>query len=61
MVDANFKLKLKDKGIADTHLASGWAYFVDDKKFQAYLQEHSGDQSEVNSWLALLRPSLILV
>lgn len=47
MVDANFKLRLKDKGIPDKHLAPGWAYFVRDDRFEAYLQEHSGSQTEV--------------
>ena len=47
MVDANFKLKLKDKGIPDAHLGSGWAYFVKDDEFESYLQAHSGDQVEV--------------
>ena len=47
MVDANFKLKLKDKGIPDAHLGSGWAYFVKDDEFGSYLQAHAGDQVEV--------------
>ena len=47
MVDANFKLKLKDKGIPDAHLGSGWAYFVEDKKFNSYLSDHADDQQEV--------------
>lgn len=47
MVDANFKLKLKDKGLADTHLANGWGYFVNDDKFKAYLQTYSSHQTEV--------------
>lgn len=47
MVDANFKLKLKDKGISDAHLGSGWAYFVEESKFKSYLQDNSDDQTEV--------------
>lgn len=47
MVDANFKLRLKDKGISDQHLAPGWAYFVEDNKFQAYLEKHSEYKTEV--------------
>ena len=54
MVDANFKLKLKDKGISDQHLAPGWAYFVDDEKFQAYLDKNSGQQTEVCFFVSLL-------
>ena len=47
MVDANFKLKLKEKGIPDAHLGSGWAYYVEDSKFKSYLNEHADDQQEV--------------
>ena len=47
MVDGNFKLKLKDKGIPDAHLAPGWAYFVEDSQFKSYLEDHAGDQTEV--------------
>ena len=48
MIDGNFKLKLKDKGISDAFLGSGWAYFVNNEKFQAYLQDHADDdQPEV--------------
>ena len=28
MMDANFRLKLKDRGIVDKVIAPGWAYFV---------------------------------
>ncbi|KAK7687212.1 hypothetical protein QCA50_009717 [Cerrena zonata] len=49
MVDANFKLKLKDKGLADTHLANGWGYFVNDDKFKEYLQTYSTHQTETNT------------
>ena len=52
MVDANFKLKLKDKGIPDAPLGSGWAYFVEDSQFKSYLEDHSEDQTEV-SFLSL--------
>ena len=29
MLDANFRLKLKDRGFKDMELAPGWAYFVE--------------------------------
>ena len=47
MVDANFKLRLKDKGLPDAHLAPGWAYYVEDGKFESYLKEHADDPQEV--------------
>ena len=43
MVDANYKLKLKDKGISDAFLGTSWAYYVHNDKFQAYLQDHLDD------------------
>lgn len=33
-VDANFKLKLKDRGFQDIELAPGWAYFVEEESYQ---------------------------
>ncbi|TDL13597.1 hypothetical protein BD410DRAFT_735152, partial [Rickenella mellea] len=36
-VDANFRLKLKDRGIKDPELGSGWAYFVEKNKYQEVL------------------------
>ncbi|THH18836.1 hypothetical protein EUX98_g8889 [Antrodiella citrinella] len=52
MVDANFKLKLKDRGIQDIELAPGWAYYVNESKFQAHIDEHHrkhGDGIEDNT------------
>ena len=45
-VDGNFKLRLKDRGIADPELAPGWAYFVEEEKYQAFLKDYV-DQPEV--------------
>ena len=54
MVDANFKLKLKDKGISDAFLGSGWAYFVNNQTFGTYLEDHLDDpQPEVFSFYVL--------
>jgi len=36
-VDANFKLKQKDRGFDDTKLGSGLAYFVNDVAYQDHL------------------------
>ncbi|KAI0069597.1 hypothetical protein K474DRAFT_1680807, partial [Panus rudis PR-1116 ss-1] len=49
MVDANFRLRLKDRGFNDTHLSSGWAYYVNEEKFQTHLTTHHatfGDHNE---------------
>ncbi|THH16521.1 hypothetical protein EUX98_g9291 [Antrodiella citrinella] len=52
MIDANFKLKLKDKGIRDLELAPGWAYYVNEDSFQKHIDEHhrkNGDAIEENT------------
>jgi hypothetical protein len=45
-VDGNFKLRLKDRGITDPELAPGWAYFVEEEKYQAFIKGFV-DQPEV--------------
>lgn len=45
-VDVNFRSGLKDKGIHDPELAPGWAYFVEESRYQAHLKNHL-DQEEV--------------
>lgn len=39
-IDANFRLKLKTRGIKDPELGSGLAYFVNAKEFEAHLKDH---------------------
>ncbi|KAH6903662.1 hypothetical protein BKA70DRAFT_1227593 [Coprinopsis sp. MPI-PUGE-AT-0042] len=38
-MDANFKLKGKDRGITDLELAPGWAYCVNEHKYQEYISQ----------------------
>jgi hypothetical protein len=45
-VDANFKLKGKDRGIKDLDLTPGWASFVDDGRYHEHIAQYV-DQSEV--------------
>jgi hypothetical protein len=40
-IDANFRLKLKTRGITDPELGSGLAYFVNVEKFNAHLKRLS--------------------
>lgn len=50
MLDANFKLRVKDRGIEDIELAPGWAYYVNEELFQRHIDEHHrvhGDALEV--------------
>ena len=34
-IDANFRLKLKDRGVTDSEFGPGWAYFLNDEKYKA--------------------------
>jgi hypothetical protein len=45
-LDGNFKLRLKERGIKDPELAPGWAYFVEEEKYQAFINNYI-DQPEV--------------
>lgn len=48
MLDANFRLKSKDRGIeSDPALGSGLAYYVEEDKYQKYLKT-CPDQTEVS-------------
>ncbi|KAG6808040.1 hypothetical protein H0H92_005612 [Tricholoma furcatifolium] len=44
-IDANFKLRLKNRGLSDTELAPGWAYYVEDSAYQNHLKNYI-DQPE---------------
>ena len=46
-MDANFKLKSKERGIRDPELAPGWSYFVHEEQYQEFLKNHV-DQPEVD-------------
>lgn len=46
MLDANFRLKCKDKSANDLSLGSGVAYFVDNGPYKSYLED-VGPQVEV--------------
>lgn len=43
-MDANFKLKQKERGFTDPPLANGLAYMVSNKKLLEHLAECSGDK-----------------
>lgn len=45
-VDANFKLKGKDRGINDPDLTPGWASFVEDGRYHNHIAQYV-DQPEV--------------
>ena len=53
-IDANFRLKLKTRGIKDPELRSGLAYFVNTVKFQEHLKNHVHDNEVSLSILSVL-------
>lgn len=53
-MDANFRLKLRNRGIKnDPELGRGWGYFVNDSEYQAVM-ETFGDQEEVSYNLCII-------
>ncbi|KAI0039152.1 hypothetical protein FA95DRAFT_1504561, partial [Auriscalpium vulgare] len=43
-VDANFKLKLKARGLDDVELAPGWSYFVENKAYQRHIDKYVDEE-----------------
>lgn len=43
-VDANFKLKSKNRRINDPELGSGWSYFVENKAYTRHVAKSPDDQ-----------------
>lgn len=57
-MDANFRLKSRDRGILnDPALAPGWAYFVDDPPYKELMKQY-GDQKEVKNFISISRSFL---
>ncbi|KAH8109623.1 hypothetical protein DFH11DRAFT_1469634, partial [Phellopilus nigrolimitatus] len=48
-VDANFKLKSKDRGLRDIELAPGWVYFVNEEQYQAGIRLLPDEEDEPNT------------
>ena len=42
-LDANFRLKLKDRNINDPELGSGWAYFVENQRYINHISQATDD------------------
>ncbi|KAG6825043.1 hypothetical protein H0H92_005019, partial [Tricholoma furcatifolium] len=47
-MDANFKLRLKKRGLSDVDLAPGWAYYVEENAYQSHLSNYI-EQPEINT------------
>ena len=43
-VDANFRLKLKDRKIKDPEIGSGWAYFVEYDRYMEHVSQNTNDE-----------------
>ncbi|TFK79970.1 hypothetical protein K466DRAFT_504692 [Polyporus arcularius HHB13444] len=48
MVDANFRAKLKDRGLEDAELGPGWAHYVENSKFKAHV-DSLGKQTDTST------------
>ena len=49
-----FKWKNVSSDAADPGLGTGWAYFVDEKAYKAYVDKHKGDPDQVRPYPASL-------
>jgi len=58
-VDANFRLTLKDKGLKDIALGPGWAYQVEETRFQNHITSIL-DQREVTFATPISRQNLLM-
>lgn len=43
-IDANFRLKLKNRLINDPELGSGWSYFVENSAYTRHVNENAGEE-----------------
>lgn len=53
MIDANFRLRCKARGINDIELGPGWAFYVEEMKYLAHVQKFA-KQPEVRNSVTLL-------
>jgi hypothetical protein len=60
-IDANFRLKLKTRGIKDPELGSGLTYFVNTVKFQEHLTNHTHENEVSLSISSVLKQLMIVV
>ena len=48
-VDANFRLKLKNRGINDPEIGTGWSYFVESEEYNKHITQNTVE-TEVGSF-----------
>jgi hypothetical protein len=60
-IDANFKLKGKDRKLSDVEMMPGFGVFVEESKYQTHLQNYV-DQPEVQNFgQSILLVNLIVI
>ena len=59
-VDANFRLKLKDRGVNDPEFGPGWAYFVHDESYKAEIKNHKQPNEVCSKWISKIKLLLTL-
>ena len=55
-VDANFRLKLKRRGIADPEIGSGWSYFVENEQYSKHVSRNT-----IETEVSLLRLAVLVI
>lgn len=54
-VDANFRLKLKNRGVSDPEIGSGWSYFVESQQYSKHISRNH-IETEVNLFTSPILP-----
>ena len=49
-VDANFRMKLKSRGINDPETGSGWSYFVQNQKYTEHISQTTIEKEVSSFW-----------
>ena len=52
MIDANFRLRCKERGLNDMELGSGWAFYVEESRYLAHVAKFAS-QKEVRHHLSV--------
>ena len=52
-VDANFRLKLKDRKIKDPEIGSGWAYFVENSQYIEHVSQKTNGVEVSDSFIVV--------
>ena len=51
-LDANFKLKLKNRCVNDPELGSGWSYFMEESTYVQHIANSQHDHDEEVSYVS---------